>query len=188
MSYAMLHHNNKPRHALGQPKRSYSPPMVSNLVPEDGPAINGRGDLGKNFELKDLTGNHDGSRYLGSTFDREFEESHSDEEEKSQSFYRSHRASTSTLQSFILYTPDEERSVIRKFDRWLVLFVALLYMLSFLDRSSTFLRSRECFVLTSGQILEMRGLPVCRRIYISAHCNMNGYYVLSTSLTFFSNG
>jgi hypothetical protein len=34
------------------------------------------------------------------------------------------------------YTPDEEGAVVRKLDRKLVLFVALLYMLSFLDRSS----------------------------------------------------
>lgn len=40
----------------------------------------------------------------------------------------------------IVYTADEERAVVRKFDRRLVLFVALLYLLSFLDRSS------ECFV------------------------------------------
>lgn len=36
----------------------------------------------------------------------------------------------------IAYTAVEERAVVRKFDRRLVLFVALLYMLSFLDRSS----------------------------------------------------
>lgn len=46
------------------------------------------------------------------------------------------RGSASTIHSYQLYTPDEERRVIRKFDRRLVLFVALLYMLSFLDRSS----------------------------------------------------
>ena len=46
------------------------------------------------------------------------------------------RNSSSTTHSFQLYTPDEERAVIRKFDRKLVLFVSLLYMLSFLDRSS----------------------------------------------------
>ncbi|OBT88309.1 hypothetical protein VE02_03406 [Pseudogymnoascus sp. 03VT05] len=46
------------------------------------------------------------------------------------------RGSASTTQSFQLYTPDEERAVVRKFDRRLVLFVALLYMLSFLDRSN----------------------------------------------------
>ncbi|OBU00453.2 hypothetical protein VE01_01472 [Pseudogymnoascus verrucosus] len=46
------------------------------------------------------------------------------------------RGSASTTQSFQLYTPDEERAVVRKFDKRLVLFVALLYMLSFLDRSN----------------------------------------------------
>ncbi|KAG5912878.1 hypothetical protein E4U42_001740, partial [Claviceps africana] len=41
----------------------------------------------------------------------------------------------STVASFELYTPDEEAAVRRKFDRKLVLFVAWLFMLSFLDRS-----------------------------------------------------
>ena len=35
------------------------------------------------------------------------------------------------------YTAEEERAVVGKFDRRLVLFVAFLYMLSFLDRSSS---------------------------------------------------
>lgn len=47
------------------------------------------------------------------------------------------RASSSSVASFQLYTPDEENAIRRKFDRKLVVFVALLYMLSFLDRSST---------------------------------------------------
>jgi hypothetical protein len=38
-----------------------------------------------------------------------------------------------------MYTAEEERIVIAKFDRKLVLFLALLYLLSFLDRSSTFM-------------------------------------------------
>jgi hypothetical protein len=50
---------------------------------------------------------------------------------------RDRRLSGSTVASFQLYTPDEESAVVRKFDRRLVLFVALLYMLSFVDRSST---------------------------------------------------
>ena len=41
-----------------------------------------------------------------------------------------------SVASFQLYTPDEEAAVRRKFDRKLVVFVALLYTLSFLDRSS----------------------------------------------------
>ncbi|GAB0134199.1 hypothetical protein EsDP_00002580 [Epichloe bromicola] len=46
------------------------------------------------------------------------------------------RLSVSTVASFQLYTPDEEAAVKRKFDRKLVLFLALLFMLSFLDRSN----------------------------------------------------
>lgn len=38
--------------------------------------------------------------------------------------------------SFMLYTPDEEQAVVKRLDRRLVLFMAFLYMLSFLDRSS----------------------------------------------------
>ncbi len=59
-----------------------------------------------------------------------------DEDEESYLDAPRRRASVSTVQSYQLYTPDEERAVVRKFDRRLVLFVALLYMLSFLDRSS----------------------------------------------------
>ena len=46
------------------------------------------------------------------------------------------RASLDSVQSYELYTPDEDRMVLRKLDRRLVAFMALLYMLSFLDRSS----------------------------------------------------
>jgi hypothetical protein len=46
------------------------------------------------------------------------------------------RRSALSVESYKLYTPDEEMEVVRIFDRKLVLFVALLYMLSFLDRSS----------------------------------------------------
>ena len=142
MSYATLHHDNRSRHAVGQIEGTYSPPMRSSSGSEDSLATdtNEQGNHGENFELKDFSGRHNGSLYSAPTFDPEFEDSHSDEEEKSPDFLRSRRASASTLQSFMLYTPDEESSIIGKFDRRLVLFVALLYMLSFLDRSSTFLR------------------------------------------------
>lgn len=46
------------------------------------------------------------------------------------------RASLDSVQSYELYTPDEDRTVLKKLDRRLVAFMALLYMLSFLDRSS----------------------------------------------------
>ncbi|OAL54447.1 hypothetical protein IQ07DRAFT_639962 [Pyrenochaeta sp. DS3sAY3a] len=51
------------------------------------------------------------------------------------------RPSLDSVQSFELYTPDEDRSVLKKLDRRLVLFMALLYCLSFLDRSSEWFRS-----------------------------------------------
>ncbi|KAI0177806.1 major facilitator superfamily domain-containing protein [Pestalotiopsis sp. NC0098] len=48
----------------------------------------------------------------------------------------SRRLSSSTAASFQLYTPDEEQAVVRKFDRRLVLFLSVCYMMSFLDRSN----------------------------------------------------
>lgn len=46
------------------------------------------------------------------------------------------RRRTASVASFELYTPDEEHRVRRKLDTHLVLFVAMLYMMSFLDRSN----------------------------------------------------
>ena len=46
------------------------------------------------------------------------------------------RASIDSVQSYELYTPDEDRTVLKKLDRRLVVFMAFLYMLAFLDRSS----------------------------------------------------
>ncbi|KAK4544452.1 hypothetical protein LTR36_004343 [Oleoguttula mirabilis] len=48
--------------------------------------------------------------------------------------HKTHRRAS--VQSFELYTPDEERRVRRKLDTRLVFFVALLYLMSFLDRSN----------------------------------------------------
>ncbi|KAF2703333.1 hypothetical protein K504DRAFT_485898 [Pleomassaria siparia CBS 279.74] len=46
------------------------------------------------------------------------------------------RSSMSSTQSYELYTPDEDRAVLKKLDRRLVSFMAVLYCLSFLDRSN----------------------------------------------------
>ena len=43
-------------------------------------------------------------------------------------------------ESLKIFTADEEKAVVRKLDRRLVLFIAFLYMLSFLDRSSEYKR------------------------------------------------
>ncbi|RYP18763.1 hypothetical protein DL767_009763 [Monosporascus sp. MG133] len=58
------------------------------------------------------------------------------EEDHSSSGRGRRRTSGSTAASFQLYTPDEEKAVVRKFDRRLVLFLSLCYMLAFLDRSN----------------------------------------------------
>merc|ERR1712093_867984 len=72
----------------------------------------------------------------GGVGDKEGLNDQDDEEDDYTTTGRRRAASISTVQSYQLYTPDEERAVVRKFDRKLVLFVALLYMLSFLDRSN----------------------------------------------------
>ncbi|KAF1927989.1 MFS general substrate transporter [Didymella exigua CBS 183.55] len=46
------------------------------------------------------------------------------------------RLSFDSVQSYELYTPDEDKMVLRKLDRRLVGFMALLYCLSFLDRTN----------------------------------------------------
>ena len=40
------------------------------------------------------------------------------------------------IERFKMFTADEEKVIVKKLDRHLVLFIAFLYMLSFLDRSS----------------------------------------------------
>ena len=45
-------------------------------------------------------------------------------------------AEENEIESFKSFTVDEEKVIVRKLDRHLVLFIAFLYMLSFLDRSS----------------------------------------------------
>lgn len=88
------------------------------------------GELGESFKLQRRTKDVEKRGAL--------EEEDDDDDDMGYRDSGRRRASVSTVQSYQLYTPDEERAVVRKFDRKLVLFVALLYMLSFLDRSSLF--------------------------------------------------
>jgi hypothetical protein len=57
-----------------------------------------------------------------------------DEDDEDQ--HHARRLSFDSVQSYELYTPDEDNTVLRKLDRRLVGFMALLYCLSFLDRTS----------------------------------------------------
>lgn len=59
-----------------------------------------------------------------------------DEEEGALRLPRKRPPVTASVRTRPLYTEEEERAVIKKFDRKLVLFVACLYLLAFLDRSS----------------------------------------------------
>jgi len=93
-------------------------------------------DLDRNFELKNIIKDPDAPEDRASTSHDEYPEEDDSDEEKATQSLRDRRLSGGTDHSFMLYTPDEERTVLRKFDRRLVLFMALLYMLSFLDRSS----------------------------------------------------
>lgn len=77
-----------------------------------------------------VTGAHDGHG-----LDEDGNEEDEEEEDHARPLHRSRRRRPS-VQSFELYTPDEERQVRRKLDTHLVLFVALLYLMSFLDRSN----------------------------------------------------
>lgn len=92
--------------------------------------------LGRTFELEDLTRNA-GACGL---HHQQYRSANMDEEKPPQP-RRSKKA------RFFLYTPEEERAVLRKLDKRLVLFMALLYMLSFLDRSS------KCFGSTPHSML-----------------------------------
>ncbi|KAL6719088.1 hypothetical protein ACLMJK_003323 [Lecanora helva] len=92
----------------------------------------GPGNSTEDYELNDFSGHEIRRKKPSRGFDAYDEADH----EVSHQSLGSRRVSVSTVQSFMLYTPDEEKNVIRKFDRRLVLFVASLYMLSFLDRSN----------------------------------------------------
>lgn len=67
---------------------------------------------------------------------RDEPKSHEEDDEDDELLPSVRRASIESVQSYELYTPDEDRAVLRKLDRRLVSFMALLYCLSFLDRSS----------------------------------------------------
>jgi MFS family permease len=101
----------------------------------------GHRDGSEVYELKDRRelSAHEVEAYAADDDDDEKDDGQARSRPRSSSSSRRRRrraGSTGTAASFQLYTPDEERAVVRKFDRKLVVFMALLYMLSFLDRSS----------------------------------------------------
>lgn len=73
-------------------------------------------------------------------FDDSDHSDHESEDLDGLPYTRKPKRTVSRQEDFELYTPDEERAVRHKLDFRLVGFVAVLYALSFLDRSSEFLR------------------------------------------------
>ncbi|OCK84064.1 MFS transporter-like protein [Lepidopterella palustris CBS 459.81] len=94
---------------------------------------------GQSFRLKNLSTNSAGEtgkrNAVGTAEQYDWQEEENNE--NTQFLYSSHQFSqTSSVQSYELYTTDEDRAVLKKLDRRLVMFMALLYLLSFLDRSN----------------------------------------------------
>jgi hypothetical protein len=103
---------------------------------EEGPYVLSRTDGVDGYEMKELgvrgKDNHSDSRNTGNRSDEIYD---SDDGEDGTWIDRTTTRRTS-IQSFELYTPDEERAVRRKLDTYLVIAVSVLYLLSFLDRSN----------------------------------------------------
>lgn len=114
------------------PTGRYTPDLDSDEAEE--PYVLGGARDGEAYELQELgAGRQRKDVEPTNTGDRLDDESDSDDGEAWADRTTSRRTS---VQSFELYTPDEERAVRRKLDTHLVCFVAFLYCLSFLDRSN----------------------------------------------------
>ena len=135
-----LHNANRQRRSLSQhyspqsddasPADLLTPDSASGSDLEMG-SIDGHENVDRNFELKTIAPPQ--QHYISQTHpaaDGDIEHRNSFEEEAAP------RQGNGRKESFMLYTRDEQQNVLKKLDRRLVLFVAMLYMLSFLDRSS----------------------------------------------------
>ncbi|KAI6916344.1 MFS general substrate transporter, partial [Hortaea werneckii] len=104
----------------------------NRYTPEEGSDDDELEDLeeSEGYELKRLK--KSGSKRGSTVEDAIGDDDHDDDEDE----VPATRRRTASVASFELYTPDEEHRVRRKLDTHLVLFVAMLYMMSFLDRSN----------------------------------------------------
>jgi len=87
--------------------------------------------LRTNFDQNPEELGPESQKYGGPSGEEGGEEGEEYDSEKEFRAARRHRSSFHTA-----YTADEERQVVKRFDRRLVIFLALLYLLSFLDRSN----------------------------------------------------
>ncbi|KAL9629503.1 MAG: hypothetical protein Q9164_006854 [Protoblastenia rupestris] len=141
MSYGRLHHDNTSRYMLhrssdpSSPLTSHGTDSESDFGSEEDVYIDTDGYSPVEYEMKDLSKSINGNTTQSHEYEEDLKDSLIEGSEKVV-VHKTRRGSASTTQSFMLYTPDEEGTIINKFDCKLVLFVAFLYMLSFLDRSN----------------------------------------------------
>ncbi|KAH0562333.1 hypothetical protein GP486_002976 [Trichoglossum hirsutum] len=148
----------------GSPIRSSSPSAsTAQMTPDSNSDSDSDMDAGRgveSFEMKSFAegaGKRQGAgpmSHHGEGYSRDMGDDDESEDEEHETRARDRRPSDSTVQSFQLYTPDEEQAVVRKFDRRLVPFLAFLYMLSFLDRST----SSQALVTSFPSLLVLRAL------------------------------
>ncbi|KAF2801610.1 MFS general substrate transporter [Mytilinidion resinicola] len=102
---------------------------------EDEEATLGQDHAGQSYRMKNMSSRSFGKGDSGETPSQEHV---IDGEDEDRSLLRESRrlSQGSSVESYELYTPDEDKAVLRSLDRKLVLFMALLYLLSFLDRSN----------------------------------------------------
>jgi hypothetical protein len=117
-------HSDPDSHRAARPRRSEDDDELPLMADEHGP---------QSIQMTELSRGHPKDK----TADGQDEEEE-DGEAEGQGFLGGGRrvSRSSSVQSFELYTPEEGKRVLRKLDRRVVVFMALLYMLSFLDRSS----------------------------------------------------
>ena len=89
------------------------------------------------YELENMSGSPARSSELRSRLLHENEKEQESPQEVESDERDSSVEDESIVDNHSFYTAAEEQAIIRKFDLRLVLFIAFLYMLSFLDRSST---------------------------------------------------
>lgn len=140
---------------MASPASYIVPPRTSDETPSADSSSTSNPRLTPQYDSddSDFNAGEPGESFKLQRRDRDSEKALEDEEEDGEEDdidyggWHERRASVSTTHSYQLYTPDEERAVVKKFDRKLVFFVALLYMLSFLDRSSKASLSADSFKL-----------------------------------------
>lgn len=116
--------------------RSSQPSAIRSDGRQQEKAGNLHSDFARHIERRSATPDRGD---LQTSAEHDLSSDDSDEEKDESRLTRARRANTLSKG----YTEDEEAVVIKTFDRKLVLFLAFLYLLSFLDRSSMHFFSRN---------------------------------------------